>query len=46
MSMTTDEPIWEDDVFELTPQMCRDITVDSSSKNPEQIAKEIYGKLL
>lgn len=23
--MTNDKPIWEDDVFELTPQMCKDI---------------------
>jgi len=23
--MTNNEPIWEDDVFELTPQMCKDI---------------------
>ena len=27
MKISTDEEIWEDDVFEIVPDMCRDITV-------------------
>ena len=47
LQMSTNEPIWEDDVFAIIPRMCADIraALQDGNKSPAALAEEIVRSL-